>query len=377
MNVAQLQFTHFIVHVVDHKTHRLELSTREAPIGAPGQFPHDFFRDYVVQALSHPGHRLARFRDRKKGKVSSAFASLGQNGGQFVPVSRMIAQHLCDVMNLSRYKDWIKAGDIMVATFRDTAGKHQGDEMEYLAILKIDPSEAIIRHVRESPDGKERWVEFEESDERIPELSEAEIQKIAVVSATRLNEPQEHDLTILDNNLKMQTEVAHFFYDSFLEAELARSATVTTRVILDQTKRFVSQRADVIQPPLSPQEAGDIVAETAAELEKGVSVSVPTLVGKVVRLQASRTPEDTQKVRDGLAAQLTRKPPKALRLPPEQQVAVDGQTAKSKAKKLTYVLDRNVKIQGDLADVRAMVEVQRLASGEVKITIKSKTFTIQ
>lgn len=377
MNVSQLQFTHFIVHVVDHQTHRLELSTREAPIGAPGQFPHDFFRDYVLQALSHSGHRLASFRDRKNGKVSAAFASLEDDGSQFVPMSRTIAQHLYDVMNESRYKDWIKAGDIMVATFRDTARRDQGDDAEYLAILKIDPSEAIIRHVRESPDGKERWVEFEEVDERIPELSEAEIQKIAVVSATRLTEPEEHDLTILDNNLKKQSEVAHFFYDTFLEAELARSAPATTKVILDYTKRFVSQKADVIKPSLSPQEAGDIVAETAAELGRSVSVSVNALVAKVVRLKPPRTPEDTQKVRDGLAAQLTNKPPKAQRLPLVQPVAVDGQTATSKAKKLTYVLDKNVKVYGDSDDVRAMVDVQGLASGEVKITIRSKTFTIQ
>src|SRR5262249_38333015 len=155
---------------------------------------------------------------------------------------KVIANHLFAVMSQHRYKKQIKPGDVMVALFENGDAASSGS---YLAILKIDPSDAILREV-ETVDGKQQVV-FKTRDDRVPDVEEKGIQKIAVLEADL------QELMILDNNIQ-ETAVAHFFYDNFLGATLLRSPKEVTQSLLGGVKFFVSRKADAVKPALQPAE---------------------------------------------------------------------------------------------------------------------------
>src|SRR5579864_5269426 len=168
-----LRIVRFIVHIVDHKTLALALSGLETPIDAASQFPHEFFKQYILQALASPQRRNACFRP-PGGTVSKAFSTLTTSPQSFVVESQRIAGHLYKVMRDSRYAALIKPGDLMLALCQDAeqAGK---DRPSFLAILKIDPSDAVIRRVDQV--GGQQQVSFETREGRVPEAQENNIQK--------------------------------------------------------------------------------------------------------------------------------------------------------------------------------------------------------
>src|SRR5713101_5600303 len=89
--LTELRITNFIAHIVD-RTGALELSDLETPI-TDSEFPHDFFKQYIMHALTSSQRRLACFLPAG-GVVSKAFADLSHGKLTFLLASQQIAIHL-------------------------------------------------------------------------------------------------------------------------------------------------------------------------------------------------------------------------------------------------------------------------------------------
>jgi hypothetical protein len=354
--IKQLQITNFIGHVVNHQTGSLELSDSETPLDEASRFPHDFFQSYILYALHNDLRRRASFRS-PAGVVKTAFDDLLAARQSFVESSRVIADHLYKVMSASRYKAQIKAGDIMVALFKES-GEGGADSPAYMAILKIDPSDAIIREVVQVNGG--RQVRFQRRDDRIPEVEENKIQKIAVLSPRPQVEPEPHDLVILDNNIK-RVGVAHFFFDEFLQTKLSRNPKELTEALLDGVKLFVSTK-----PSLLPEERLSIVNRAASLLQQGKPISLDAFTLAVAEPEAVRAAllEELQSVQDE-------------RLGPAEIIMPDADEALRQSKTLIFILDGGVRITGPVAQVRDLVKISPPTAGVHTITIKTQTLEIR
>jgi 37-kD nucleoid-associated bacterial protein len=368
--IQDLRITRFIVHVVNHQTGSLDLSDLDTPTGPASQFPEDFFKNYVLYALRNDLRRRARFRE-PAGKVKTAFNRLLAGGQDFIAASKDIASHLYGVMSASRYKAQIKPGDIMVALFEEV-GKDGAAPVTYMAILKIDPSDAVIREVVNEK-GRQR-VLFQKRDDRIPDVEENKIQKIAVVSPERQTEPEPHDLVILDNNIK-RVGVANFFFDDFLETALSRNPKEVTEALIDGVKLFVSRRPDVVRPALVPTERLSIVDRATALLQRTEPIALDDFTRQVVEA-AGRPEAQAREVRTALLQDLQNLPLEKLQ--PQEVVAVDAEEATRKGKTLTFLLDGGVRISGPAAAVRDLVSVGPPdAAGIYTITIETQILEIR
>jgi len=348
-----LRITNFIAHVVNHQTGALDLIDLETPVN--DEFPHDFFGQYIRNALKDPLHRRACFRD-KPGIVKQAFSDLQNGKVSFVKASRITANHLYSVMSGSRYKEWIKAGDVMLAMVQN------GD----LVIFKIDPSDAVIREV-EGKEGNRRVV-FRKREDRIPTAQENNVQKIAVVYGARRPDPEPHDIVLLDKNIK-ERGVAHFFYDDFLQSFLNRSPREISQILLDGIKKIVSHR-----PDLTPAERIAIVDRATARLLIGTPVAIEDLAADSMLAVTRPKPQ-----RDAIASALAQ----ALRTRPEEPIA-EGETlpldvaeVERKAGKTVYRIEGGIRISGDTDQIRERVQISEPdAGGVVTVTIRTGTLEI-
>lgn len=361
-----LRITNFIAHVINHHTGSLELIDLETPVD--DEFPHEFFGQYIRNALDDPLHRRARFRD-PSGVVSRTLSALRKNKASFVEASQEIASHLYNVMSGSRYKEWIKPGDVMLALVRN--GEEKDKRPHDLAILKIDPSDAVIREV-EGRQGRRRVV-FRKREDRLPTAKENNIQKIALVYGARRSDPEPHDILLLDKNIK-ERGVAHFFYDDFLQSFLNRSGREISQTLLDGVKHVVSHRPDVVTPPLTPRERIAIVDRATALLQVGAPVVIEDFAAEVAGA-ARRRKAQTDALGEALAGELRTAPGEPITA--GESLPVDAAEAERRAGKTVYRLEGGVRISGDTGQVRERVQISEPdAGGVVTVTIRTRTLEI-
>jgi len=381
MAVGTPKITRFIAHALERGS--LVMSQLETPIGPKSGFPHEFFATYLRFALNADGRRLARYRTPGGGKVAAAFARLRKDPAAFVEASCAIASHLESVVAESRYQDLIKPGDVMVAEFRmvDESGipvVHDGDgeAPTYLAILKVKPSDAVLRHV-EMEQGKRRVVFA--TDDRIPAPNEEqEIQKIAVLSDRRLTTPEEHDLVILDHNLK-KTLVARFFHGDFLEASLNRDAEEDAERFVRRIRDGVAKRRQELDPPLTASEVVAIADRAETVLRVRERVSAKEVVAEAVPEFPDRDPGTLDIFRDELAESIGRHARPEESLEPSEIVRIDQDRVRQVAEKRIYLLDHGVKITGDSEALAELVEIanQPDPEGRTVLTIRTRTFQLR
>jgi len=374
--IKAVKIVRFIDHIINHETRQLEPSQLDTPIGPESKFPHELFAGYILKALQSDGRRHSRFRE-PPGKVISAVRSL-RHGGDFVQISTDIAQHLYTTMNTSAYSASINPGDLMVALFSD------GDDTslqpaEYLALLKLDPSNDVIREVK-IEDGKRRVV-FVRKSTRIPEPGEKGIQKIALIDGER-REDRPYDAVLLDKEIRRKA-VAKFFHDAFLESDLVRSASDGPRLLLKPLKDFLADQANIVDPPLQPGEKLEILANARRIVTTQTEVPFSEFLDKSLTLPArpgrpARPPEHTRTIRAGAIAAFDTPLPPEERIKPTDTVAIHAGAAARLTSRVTYVLDKGVKIEGDQQAMDDLLEIDENLDkqGRTKITIRTKTFRL-
>lgn len=369
--------THFIAHIVDHTTQRFELSDLETPIGPGSGFPYEFFQSYIAHPFENPEHRrLATFRDRSTGVVARAMADLTADPGSFVAVSRTIARHLYDVMDAKEYTGPIRIapGDVMVARFqieREIA-ELGANAPGYLAVMKIHPTDTVIRHAEDQA-GKRRVV-FEETDEGVPAPTDDALQKIALVAPKTRDEPQPHDVVILDHQLAYK-DVAAFFFSDFLESDLERDPTQDAGFVLGTIKKKLSRKPNVVTPPLTAEERIEIVSDSIAAMTATPKARLDDLIERSVKLP-QRPQKDREKVRKMLVERFAKVPKTDQRLRSNQMVTVSPQAVAVLSEFRTYVLDYGVEIRGEARYLDTMLRFTRGANGQTVITITTQRFDV-
>ncbi len=361
-----IRFTHFIVHIVDRETGKLEKSDLETPLDEA--FPAELFLGHVTEAVTSSNHRLARFRS-PKGKVAVA-AMKSRAGASFVSASRDIADHFFAVMNSSPYRGGpfeIKPGDLVVAELEKVGAK---TDERYLAILKIDPLDAVVRRIRTA--GGQSQVVFEKAAAIIPTAKGTEVHKIALVVANQTG-PIPFDLVVLDSNLPRK-KVARFFYGDFLESELLRGSDETTEILREEIRDFLAR--------LEPGERLTVLHAADEVLEAGEALTLSAFVERSLRLPG-RGADEIQALREELLLRFQKRPKTEDRIGPADSVLPSPVTAGRLAEEVVIRLDQGMTINVGRDGMKTLMAAGRFeiapeldADELVKITIWSGDFLL-
>ena len=370
------RITHFIAHIADPGSGQLTLSDLPTPIGAGSNFPHDFFLKYLTFPIGKANSRLATFRDRTKAVVGRAVASLvpDPDPASFVAVSREIAIHMNGVLQRRSSAGPIKIspGDLMVARFLRENGTGE-DALAHLALMKIHPTKTVLRHAE--TDQGQRIVKVYESGESVPAPAEDALQKIAIVAPAPLPEPLPHDVLILDQQIGHK-DVATFFFDEFLETDLARDPDSDAVFVLDTIKGKLSQASRMVSPPLSAGERLQVVAKTESVLLEKPVIVLEELVDESVEVLAERPVEARKKIKDALIDRFNKVPRTAQRLRPDQVVSVTPQKVAELSRTRTFKLDHDVILSGPSDRLAEMMTIRHDADNKTLITITTHRFYI-
>jgi hypothetical protein len=380
LSLKDVEIVRFVAHLVDPQTGGLKLSNAETPVGPGSAFPHAFFKRHILHALGAEGRRLAAYQSPGSGTVESAFALFRNGGLDFVQASERIARHLEDRIAKSPYRENIEPGDLMVAHFREAAAAGDGGSpgesaRDFLAILKIKPSDAVIR--RQETKGGKTWVEFE-TDERIPsarEGGERKLQKVALLSERREAEPEPFDLVVLDYQLNRKG-VAQFFYRDFLESELSRDPSETTQQLIDELARVIRQSEKLVTPPLSPPEKLAVLAGGLRVLASRDRVS-PRAVAEEALALPGRPAEQRAALQQQVLARLEAPSRPDRKVLPEEEVPIVNGLARRRGEKRSYRLDDGVVLTGDAQALDQMVAIAGPdAQDRYTLTIRTRVFNL-
>jgi hypothetical protein len=351
-----MEIIRFIAHVIDHRSSMLELSDVETPVNS--LFPHDFFLQYIRHAREHKMRRRACFKN-EDGRVYRAFQRILRDPQELVAASKEIAGHLYQAMSEGPFSRLIHPGDVMIALVAEEGAR-------WLAILKIDPSDAVIRRLVMTAAGPQ--VIFEKRGNRIPTVEEDTVQKIAVLYDQTQEAPEPHDLVLLDNNIK-ETKVARFFWDAFLGSRLNRDGREVAQLFAKRVKRVVSQQ------PLSPDEQRRIVNSQEALLRRGRPLSIRSLARETVQA-SGRSGEEAVKLEDELVRDVTSYGPPDERIGENEIVPVDADAATELSRTRTYLLDGGIRVTGPTDEMEKRLKIVRSPGGAITLTLKTDSLEI-
>jgi len=212
-DVTEVQIERAIVHVVDHRKPGPVFSEVELDLGGNDAL-HNYFERQVVNALRDSGIHPARFRDDGDQDAKDECFRILKSPRNFVSASQKLAQMLFDAMNGDQR---IKPGSLAVCTYR--ASSYEGKR--FLALIKLDPGEALRQKITTNADGK-RVVSFDVESNVMPSARE-KLQKAALVPPEGMQES--YDLLLLDVQVP---GIAAFFTKTFLNTVKAFNAETAT-----------------------------------------------------------------------------------------------------------------------------------------------------
>lgn len=202
-----------------------------------------FLQAHVARTWVDSGSEAARFVDESPGSAFDHCQVMFSKPSEFVRRSRQLAQRLHDKMAPNSR---ITPGNLVVCECSE-------DGQAYIALLKLDVSSGIQRHI----DGTE--VELLEVPELLPDVAR-KLQKAAVIRV--LGQP-DYDLRLVDR--QDGEVVAKFFRDGFLGVSIAYSPADLTKQLHDHTFSLTAQLQKKGQ--LSPREVEDVSVRLADTLE--------------------------------------------------------------------------------------------------------------
>ena len=228
-NPQNVQVDEVILHILDSRQNQLQLSEIPIPRGQGDARIFDYFRSRIEDSAGDSGARPAQFRDLDG---ASASVCRGMLGGALTLTegSQALARKLFGILQKNRS---IAPGNLAVCRYQATG---DGTTESCLALLKIDPTEALRPVVTKDQAGRQ-FVTLDIETDVFPTLGER-LQKCALV---RQLDPRAEgfDLLLVDRQTRAGEgpEVARFFTEAFLEAELAFDSRRSTQVFCDRLIR--------------------------------------------------------------------------------------------------------------------------------------------
>lgn len=245
-NATNILLNQAIVHIVNPgQPNGLVLSERSLPL-AENEPLVEYFVAHVRNSLRDSSASAARFGAIEPGNTANICSELLTTQSDFINGSRSLAERLYDIMARDKR---ITGGSLVVCLY------HSPDfpmVPAFLALLKIDPSQAFRPKVERDANGK-LLVNFDIEADVMPSARE-KLQKCAFIQP--LNPRLEYDMILLDRQARRDEalQVARFFGETFLGAELAFDAKQRTKRLY---KALVSAQ-NQLRPEMSPSQADDL-----------------------------------------------------------------------------------------------------------------------
>lgn len=245
-----------IVHLINHRKKDLVQSDVELDLTANGKL-RDYFSDQVKNALSDSQTGSAKFSsDGDRSAIQESYKILA-DPKHFVPSSQELARLLFVAMGTD---ERIKPASLAICIYTATVSNHSSN---FLALIKIDPTEALIEKV-EMQNGKQ-VVTFEVRNDVMP-TKEVKLRKAALIPAK--GTVKNLDLLLLDR--QVTAVAAQFFAYGFLNTVRAIEPSVLTqKLYLGAQKAYNRlQFPPAGEPQITPAEAIAFQQEIETVLQK-------------------------------------------------------------------------------------------------------------
>jgi len=234
-----IELQELIVHILNpNSTNPKILSQRALPLEDSPELV-EYLKKHIENSLQDPATKAARFANLE-GPACQLCTKLLDGSLDLVLGSRAVADLLYQAMGTDKR---ISPGDLAVAIYRADAGS---GPMRYLALLKIDPTDAF-RHTQKRDAQNRLYVTFELEPDVMPTTQE-KLQKCAFFQPLQPR-PPDYDMMLLDKQVG-DLAVAKFFAEGFLGAELALDARERT----DRLYRSLVSAQNLLRPDLTPMQ---------------------------------------------------------------------------------------------------------------------------
>jgi hypothetical protein len=231
-----------IIHILEPTGQGLILSDVELPLAANQELA-VYFARHIQGSLSELYTRAARFRNINPIQASGICHALLSNQTSMVDGSRSLAQALYQILQNDHR---ISPADLGVCFYR--ADNYPG--RQFLAILKVDPSQTF-RHVVRQVDGHQ-YVSFESEKKA---FTNERLQKSAFIQPLEPRHP-DFDMLLMDRQVRgiEDGRIARFFSQTLLDAEEA----FDPRKYTDRLYRSLIQAQNRIRPRITPHQDEDL-----------------------------------------------------------------------------------------------------------------------
>jgi ribosomal protein L20 len=181
----------------------------------------DYFTKHIQNSLTDPTTKAARFKtdNFKDGDIAQICHSLIHEGLDFIVGSQKIAQFLKEIIDKDKR---IALGNLATCTYQ---ADNYGDR-KFIALIKLDPSDAFRPIVKSDNNGK-KYISFELERGIMPTTKE-KLQKCVFLQSL---EPRHEDYDMMLLDRQTEEEPAQFFTQDFLKVDLALDDR-------ERTKRF-------------------------------------------------------------------------------------------------------------------------------------------
>jgi hypothetical protein len=212
-DAKEIKVERAIVHIVDHlKENGTILSEAELSLSSAPKLK-EYLNNQVANALRDTKTSAAKFHSTSDASAASHCYDLLGDPKKFVFASRALAQLLAIAMGADKR---VKPGSLAVCIY-----SADNFESDFLALIKIDPSETIVQKIEKDKDGKRR-ISLEVTEGAMPTAQE-KLHKAALIKPR--SSTGEYDLLLLDRQV---ANLADFFAKNFLNVEAILDARART-----------------------------------------------------------------------------------------------------------------------------------------------------
>jgi len=302
-----------IIHVLDNSANALITSDYELDITFDVE---EYLKKHIMRTLHDDRSRVARFQAAETNIVRNACQAIFRDPAQFVPQSKVIAQHLFTVMSANKS---ISSADLLVCLY-------EGDEQPYLAILKLDYNDTYIHDFAAATEHDAIKLVLKKGTNSLPHPNQ-KLQKAVFVQPEQRSAA--FDFVVLDkqsNAKDTEEDIAHYFFKLFLNALMVVRDRDKTAEFIDLTRKWIDQA-------IEPNEAIQLVSIIGNNLIREEPVEARELsnnmFGPASPLRARKTEYESYLTEQGFA---------------DQDFSVDPEVAQKQLKRLKWITEEGIEI---------------------------------
>ena len=265
----QINVEHAIAHKINHiNAGDTFISAKEIPLSRNGHLK-EYFEGQISNASEDSALSAAIFDVTPANTASPAGDCLNAitDPRSFIKSSQELAKELLKAMgNDGRIKP--EKSNLVICIYTQPP-----EPDKYLALLKLDPSEALVQKIENDPSGQPLWLNYEVRPDAMPTTRE-KLQKAALVLPQRCKEG--YDLLLLDQ--QTSKEAADFFALKFLKAKPVLDEKKRTERLYNSLvkahNRLTAVSADPQRPHLDSLQADLLLGEIGSVVNR-TSIDIP------------------------------------------------------------------------------------------------------